>query len=230
MSRQVSHPDFAAPVVYDAVPLPEDSGDNQVAATISIMRRLAREDSRSSGMQRLAAKLISLCNSPDDYVAAVFHEAKRRMYFQQDADTAGPIGDAVELLIRPAYVIEMFDSTGQRVPGDCDCFSMFVASLLLAGGVDCSFATASTMRNEPGEFSHVYVIAFPQTNQRIVIDASHGSQVGWEAPNFGRYMEWPVNGGVSSCAEFVLLALVFIAGAFFKWGGSSSQRSYAEAA
>jgi|SRR5579863_8054896 len=229
--RSLAHPDFVKPVVYEVTALPEDSSDNQIAATISVMKRLAKEDSRSAAEQRLASELLSQCSTPDEYVNAVFSEAKRRMYFQRDEVTAGPFGGAVELLIRPSYVIDVTDATGQQVPGDCDCFSMLVASLLLAGGVDCAFTTISSMASEPNEFTHVYVTAWPKTSHAIAVDASHGKHVGWEAPNFGRHQNWELNAGVGNCTELVLMALIFVAGLMFNWGDSGSgSRGYMETA
>jgi hypothetical protein len=227
--KRIAHPDFAAPVVYDSMPLPEDSSDNQVAATIVVMKRLAREDSQCLPVKRVAAELLSSSETPEQFITGVHTEANRRMYFQQDDQTAGPMGSAVEVLIRPAYVVEMSDAGNAKVPGDCDCFSMFVASLLLAGGVDCAFATSSTMRGEPDTFAHVYVVAFPSTDRRVVIDASHGKCAGWEAPNYGRYQEWPLNSGVSSCAELLLMGLIFVAGWLFEWG-DKPRANYLEAA
>lgn len=223
--KTINHPDFNQPMTYTVMPLPEDSADGQVAATIQVMRRYSKEDACSSSEQSLSQRLLENCNTPQDYLQAVFNEAKRRMYFQQDEATASPIGEAVELLIRPVDVITLSDS-GQTVPGDCDCFSMLVASLLLAGGVDCAFATVGADKSNPDVFSHVYVVAWPGTEYRTVIDASHGPSVNWEAPNCGRYQEWPLNGPAGSASMGIILtALMFVAGYLYLTGKLGERRN-----
>lgn len=217
MRRQFNHADFAQPITYEAMTLPEDSGDAQVTATVGMMRRYALEDSRSSPVASLAHALLSECEDGRAYLQAVFNAANERMYFQRDEVTGAPIAgdDTVEVLLRPVDVLTLSDpGAGIRVPGDCDCFSMFVAALLLAGGVDCAFATAGASAKAPESFSHVYVVAWPQTKYRAVVDASHGTGIDWEAPNYGRYQEWPVGAsslstgaGSSSCVLGLLLSL-----------------------
>lgn len=211
MKRSFNHADFTQPISYESMTLPEDSADGQVAATVGMMRRYALEDSRNPLVSNLAQEILSDCDDPQMFVAAVFDEVQSRMYFQRDEQTGQPIAgeDIVEVLIRPADVVALSNTQGQ-VPGDCDCFSMFGASLLLAGGVPCSFATAAADRSAPDNFSHVYLVAWPGTEYRTVVDASHGKSVGWEAPNCGRYQEWPVttvSAGGASCILGLLLTL-----------------------
>lgn len=227
LNTAFNHPDFAQPMTYSVMPLPEDSADGQVAATISVMKGYAQQASRSAAEQQLAQQLLAECSCPADYVQAVFNQAKQRMYFQRDEQTAGPTGegDVVELVLRPSDVLAM-TSGGNKVPGDCDCFSTFVASLLLAAGVDCAFATSDADTSNAGRFGHVYVVAWPgDLDNRVVVDASHGPYVGWEAPHQGKYQEWPLGmQGGKGCAELVLLALIFVAGICFDWGTHNSRR------
>lgn len=215
MKHSFNHADFPAPITYEAMALPEDSADAQVTATVCVMRRYALEDSRCSPVASLAQAILVECGDSREYLQRVFDEARGRMYFQRDEVTGAPIAgeDTVEVLLRPIAVMELTKDGGQ-VPGDCDCFSMFVAALLLAGGVSCAFATAGADKSAPDSFSHVYVVAWPDTKYRTVIDASHGPRLDWEAPNYGRYQEWGVGGasvatgaGSSSCVLGLLLTI-----------------------
>lgn len=217
--KGVIHPDFVVPVSYTRTMLPEDSADNQVAATISMMKRYAVEDSRSAGVKQLAADLLSTSASAADYAGNVFDAVQSMMYFQRDELTAQPIDmNAVEVLIRPVDVIALNDA-GQTVPGDCDCFSMSCAALLLAGGVPCSFVTISGSANAPDAYSHVYVVAWPDSQYRMVLDASHGKAVGWEAPNHGRYREWAVTGFENGAASSVCILGALLIAAAVLFGG-----------
>ena len=81
--------------------------------------------------------------------------------------------------------------------GDCDDFSMYLAALLTANGIACSFITVAADGHAPDQYSHVYVVAYPD-GERVACDASHGKYPGWEVPNaFGKIREWECadNGG-----------------------------------
>jgi len=205
--QTAEHPDFAGPVNFTTDYL-SDWPDAQVAGTVSMMRRYALDDSRHPAV---VGKALEAGN-----VQGVFNVAQRDMYFQRDERTAGPLDpNAVEVLVRPCDVAVMSSSAfsgdrAQKVPGDCDCFSMYVASMLLAQGVPCAFVTTSADGKNPDHFSHVYVVAWPNDKERrVVIDASHGKRVGWEAPNHGRYKEWPLD-GVEEGAGSALVGLLLV--------------------
>lgn len=206
MTGQLTHGDFDRPVNYTAVTLP-DSADGQVAATIAMMRRYAVEDSKRPEMVQVLND--ALAETPD-VVEAAYAEVQKRMFFQRDEVTGEPFGnDVVEVLLRPIDVLLLSET--YQVPGDCDCQAMFLASLLLAGGVPCAFCTVGANPMAPERFSHVYVVAYPDTDRRIALDASHGKYTGWEVPDVGRYHEWPLTGaevGAGSAVNVLLLLLL----------------------
>ncbi len=83
--------------------------------------------------------------------------------------------------------------SGAKHKEDCDGFTSYLAALLIALGVPCSFATVAAHKEDPSIYSHVYVVAYPN-GQRVPLDSSHGEYPGWEAPNeFNKFREWPVN-------------------------------------
>lgn len=210
MTGQLQHTDFDRPVNYTATVLP-DSADGQVAGTIAMMRRYAVEDSKRPEIVQVLNN--AMAETPD-VVEAAYAETQKRMFFQRDEVTGEPFGnDVVEVLLRPVDVYLL--SEDYQVPGDCDCQAMFLASLLLAGGVPCAFCTVAANPMAPDHFSHVYVVAYPGTDQRIALDASHGKYAGWEVPTVGRYREWPLTGvevGAAGSAVSVLLLLLLIGG------------------
>jgi hypothetical protein len=129
----------------------------------------------------------------------VWAHTKSGIKFQRDEVTGDGVGgypsdEVVETIIRPVEMAKFMDA-GNAV-GDCDDFSMYVACCLKSLGIPCAFATTAADTRDPGQFSHVYVVAYPMTGSgmrmRMPIDASHGEYPGWETKGLGRYQEWPV--------------------------------------
>lgn len=200
--QPINHPAFGNVNVEETL-LPDDP-DGQVAATIAMMRRYAVEDSASPAVIADAQEAVG--GSGDGLTqrrkaALVFHYVRNRLSFVEDTALSAPTGlerpgdpPIVEVLVRPRDMSVMGKGSGQRRLGDCDDYSMYVASLLLALGVRSSFVTVAADGREPRRFSHVYVAAYPD-GERLAIDASHGSYPGWETSNVYRVQEWPVEDG-----------------------------------
>lgn len=205
--KSLYHPALGENVNYTIQEVPE-GGDSQTAAVIGLMSQYAMEDSSSPEIQKDARQAIS--DHPGSTIPeAVFWYVKRRLRFVKDEETVLPFqadGDAqrgvmVEALIRPR---DMSVLTGDR-QGDCDDFSMYTASLLVALGVPVAFATvAATPGNS--EYSHVYVVAYPN-GERVPLDTSHGDRPGWETPRAHRIREWEVGGIGAALPMFVILAI-----------------------
>ena len=213
---QVAHPDFNVPVSYETAVLP-DSPDAQVSSTIDLMRMYAQRDSGDPVFIESLRSFQQL-NMIQDPCETAYRFAKSMMRFQRDEQTGyGFADDVIEVLIRPADVVRLA-TPDNRVPGDCDCFSMTVAAALLAMEVPCCFATVAASPSDPNIFSHVYVVAWPDDPEmRCPIDASHGPYCGWEVPNGTRYLEWPLHGGgfPVMCALGIAIAslgLLYLAG------------------
>ena len=94
-------------------------------------------------------------------------------------------------------------STAAARLGDCDDFSMYAASLLTALDIPCNFVTVAGDESNPNIFTHVYVAAYPN-GERVVVDASHGPECGWEVyrPS-GRKQEWAVSGNAPNAGMSV---------------------------
>lgn len=161
----------------------------QVAQTLPILRRYVSEDAetfRKNGFpDRLRAQYPNATNQE-----IAFREAKRRLRFATDQDTAasafGPEGLSgsadwvpIEVLQRPVDVVSSSD-TGSPVDGDCDDFTMFVCAVSLA--LDPRSRTEMVCvpadQSNPGVLSHIYASV-----DGVPVDASHGEYVGWEVPS-----------------------------------------------
>jgi hypothetical protein len=188
--------------------------DLQVAGTVDVMRDRAREDAANPAFKERA---ISLAGDGDqmDKVTRLYNHVKHSIRFSRDEPIAQGLpdvdaDDVIEVIIRP---IDMANYIDQGIAiGDCDDFSMYLAALLLANDIPCAFCTVAANEQAPDQYSHVYVIAYPD-GVRTACDASHGDYVGWEVPNsFGKLREWAVGG-----AGFWEMLIASTAGAFAAW-------------
>ena len=192
------------PVNYSAMELGVNP-DGQVARTIDVMRDRALSDAADSGFK---ARAESIAGSGTDLekIERVYTHVKGSIRFQRDEATAQGLinvldaGDVVEVIIRPVDMARYVDAG--MAAGDCDVFSMYLAGMLNAVGVQSSFVTVAASGQAPDQYSHVYVVAYPIVDGqsvRMALDASHGEYAGWEVPNaFGKLREWPVT--VGACA------------------------------
>ncbi len=182
------HPGWQGPINFHLQELPDDA-DAQTAITISLMRSLATQDAATPPLRSIAAGLPS---SPRAVVDRIFWFVRRGVRFKRDSELAQGIEgwspDIIEVLVRPVDLLTM-----QPAEGDCDDFSMLVASLLVAARIPSSFVTVAADPLEPTRYSHVYVVAHLPAGD-VAIDASHGTEPGWEAPNrFGKRTLWRVD-------------------------------------
>jgi hypothetical protein len=207
------------PVLY-SVSLVSDDPDKQVGQVIGMMSGYAASDAKSPLFQQDIIMCAALGGGdPISDVWAYLNRQSgyRGMRFVSDEITGAPWDETlrwrplVEALIRP--VDQAWLSNPQ---GDCDDFAMYGASHLIARGVPCSFVTVAADDSDPNMYSHVYLVAFPQSGpfagQRVPMDLSHGPYVGWETANrFGKRREWPVGSSGFGLLGFGLLA----AGGYF---------------
>lgn len=207
--------------------------DVQVGTTISLMRDRAKADSDNPEFKEWAVQVCGDDSVADDVekVGRAFDHVKSAMQFQRDETTAAQLAgvdasDVVEVVIRPLD-IKRYVEQGKAI-GDCDDFSGYLAALLEAVGVPCSFCTVAADGNAPYQFSHVYVVAYPEVDGvrvRVPLDASHGTQPGWEAEqvvSVSRKQEWSVSGALGWLLEAVGIAAVGLV--IWKLAGEASKQ------
>lgn len=176
------------------VDIPTDSSDTDISTrdTVVQMIALANTASRSNLVIHVVDSLIkSLPNNPSerDVARAIYNFVRRTVRFKEDEDALfrrlgyGRVDK--ELLISPDVLLSM-----NPREGDCDDFSMLVASLLRCVGIHCQFVIICADERLPWKWSHVYVSSLIE-GERVAMDASHGHFIGWEydGPVFRR-MEW----------------------------------------
>lgn len=169
-----------------------DDPDQQVSQVIGMMRRYVEEDFNTPQIHRavLEARLSG------DPLYDTFRAVKQQMQFVQDETTVQSVQaetqlPVVEALIRPR---DMAVLSHKR--GDCDDFCTYGAALLTAQQVPVSFVTVAADPGMPDVWSHVYLVAYPESGpyrgQRVPMDMSHGPYVGWETGRVFKRQEWPV--------------------------------------
>ncbi len=199
---RVFHPDYGREVNYELHDLPEDS-DGQVAETISLMKGYVSADRLDPLVQAQALRIAARGGDP---ILGVFDHVKRSMRFRNDDEIVGKVfswkpggmGDVIEILSRPMDTASAVEQ-GFIPEEDCDGYATYACGLLAALDIPCAFATVGADGAEPDRFSHVYAVAYPKegqfAGQRVVLDCSHGSHCGWEAPNrYGKFQEWGAYG------------------------------------
>jgi hypothetical protein len=199
-----------------------DSPDAAVGQTLDVMRERVLEDSRDPWFVARAERLGLRGADQTDTCRRVWGHAATGIRFQNDPKTGMGIGgytedDVVEVIVRPVDMARYVDM-GAAV-GDCDDFSMYVAALLRALGVDCRFVTVAADGRDPDQYSHVYGVAYPVVDGvpvRMPLDASHGKYAGWETGNLGRIREWGI--GEFGLFDFLLFGAAAYA-AVALWNG-----------
>lgn len=219
-------------VRYSATDLGWDP-DTQVARTVGVMRERVAEDGSDPMFIARAKGVIDCSGSVGDRTQRVWQHVKSAIQFTRDESTGirgdglgiggGDPNDIIEVIIRPVDMAGYIDQ-GIAI-GDCDDFSMYCAALLMAVGVPCSFCTVAANPLIPSQYSHIYVVAYPD-GQRVPCDASHGQYCGWEYGQGGeRRTEWPVYDKTRLFIGSVVTNVAVVAGLWF--GYQYLKRSWA---
>lgn len=202
-----------------------DSPDDQVAATVAVMAQYAIEDAGSPEVREQAVTALRESGGdPDDYddsdaLRAVWTYVKSRMSFVNDAVLAGPVEDrlgqpVIESVTRPRDIA----SWGV---GDCDDYTTWGASLLTSMQCACRFATVAADARVPGEYSHIYLVAYPVIDgkqQRVPMDLSHDKTIGWETENrYGKFREWDLESSAAGSGSGLLAIVAAVSVGLWQW-------------
>jgi hypothetical protein len=202
--------------------------DSQVSQTIQVMRERVAEDCTDPQFIARAQSIINPqgVEMDQNWIARqVWAHVKQAIQFQRDEATGvrgdglsiggGDPSNVVEVLIRPVDMARYIDQ-GIAI-GDCDDFSSYLAAMLKSLGVDCAFCTVAANAQVPKQYSHVYVVGYPD-GQRVPCDASHGQWCGWEYGNgTERRTEWPVYDKTRLFLGNLVVNAALVAGAWFGW-------------
>ena len=203
------HPAFGA--VYVTIHELPDDPQQQVEITIDTMRRYTLDSLSDPALINDVYQSAQSDDAVTDAKRYLQRNGAAGMRYVRDEETGSPFEvykwkPVIEMLMPPAGQV--------RSPyraGDCDDFAMIGAAHLLSRGVPCSFVTLAADPDNPGDYSHVYLAAYPTdgpwAGMRVALDLSHGHEheIGWEAPNkYGNIREWPL---VSTSLSWIALGV-----------------------
>lgn len=157
------------------------TGEPGTAQTVALMRRLIDDALADSQFVRTAIDIVRSVRAFDDFgeAEALYSWVKRHIRFTKDPVTKEKLYPPQELLKIGA--------------GDCDDISMLLGAFLLAVGYPARLITVSANRDNPSEFSHVYVEGEvpPGSGQWVPMDAARAnSEFGVEPPTYFRKRAW----------------------------------------
>lgn len=174
------------------------NNDVSTAATIRAMSQVARQCANDPLVVAATVGALSGGASTQRMAAsAIFHWVRSNIRFVEDEQLMyeqfgiAPAELDKELLIVPPVLLAMPEPMG-----DCDCFSMLLASMLLCAGITPYFVTVAADAQEPRKFSHVYVCAcLRDEGTHMCLDAGNRLSMvppGWEASEVTRKAIWAV--------------------------------------
>lgn len=151
--------------------------------TVEQMRRLVNGAMQYRNVQEFARKVMLLGIQPiaptqnyeNKLFDALWNQVRQTVKFKEDERLVHQGVDGRELLISPEVLLQM-----NQPMGDCDDFSMLIASILKLWQYQPSFITAAADEQYLNVYSHVWVrVQMRTTGQWLDIDASHGPYIGW---------------------------------------------------
>lgn len=174
------------------------SNDVSTAATVRIMRGIARKcASDPLVMAATAQALATGARSQRDAASAIFYWVRGNVRFVEDEQLMyEQLGVAPERLDKELLIIPPVLLSMPQPMGDCDCFSLLIASMLLCAGIQPYFVTVAADADDPQKFSHIYVCAcLSDEGTHMCLDAGNRLQLvppGWEASEVTRKAIWAV--------------------------------------
>jgi transglutaminase-like putative cysteine protease len=163
-----------------ANPTDTDSSTEQTIRQMTGMVRSAYSNPVITDVVNSCLKTLPTHSTKRDLVRSIYRWVKGNVVFEEDekvlAEQLGYVDTFKELLISPIVIVQM-----PQPMGDCDDFSMLLASLLMCAHIRCWFVTIAIEADNPNKWSHVYCAAeLVDEGCVIPLDASHGTYPGWE--------------------------------------------------
>lgn len=143
---------------------------------------------KSEPLIRQAVERI-VCRVPEkdwfSEIREIFQFVKDKVRYTRDVD-------GLEYVRTPYRIMSEIQSHGYSF-GDCDCMSLFLATLLKSAGYKTRYVIIRTAGNPIDAYNHIYVEAHePKMNKWICLDATEKSRVfGW-CPKYIKRKNYPV--------------------------------------
>lgn len=174
------------------------NNDVSTRDTVRLMGHLARTHARHPLVVNAVQQALGAgARTHRDIASAIFYWVRGNIRFIEDeALMYHQLGiDAArldkELLIVPPILLTMPEPMG-----DCDDYSLLIASMLLCAGLQPYFVTVAADKQEPGKFSHIYIcVHLADENTHMCLDAGNRFPMvppGWETKDITRKAIWAV--------------------------------------
>jgi transglutaminase-like putative cysteine protease len=174
--------------------------DNDVstAHTVKAMSHLARRYASDPHVVAATADALSgAMRSQREIASSIFYWIRANIRFVEDEQLMyeqlgiEPAQLDKELLVIPPVLLSMPEPMG-----DCDDFSLLMASMLLCAGIQPYFVTVAADAEDVNKFSHIYICAcLRDEGTHMCLDAGNRLQMvppGWESEKITRKAIWPV--------------------------------------
>lgn len=174
-----------------AVPLL--SGDAGVAQTVALMRRAIDSGLKNARLRALVIKILRDSGAPQHdplaEAAALYSWVPANLRFVNDPiDTEGDPKETV------SAAVDVLDLGG----GDCDDFTVVMATLLQIAGMQTRIVTVASDPRDPSQFTHVY----PEVDidgQWVPVDAARpGAAFGLAPSRVYRRKEWSADSAMAA--------------------------------
>lgn len=174
------------------------NNDVSTRDTIRIMGSLARQYAGDPHVIAATAQALSAgARTHRQIASAIFYWVRRNVRFVEDEQLMyqefgiQPQYLDKELLIIPPLLLSMPEPMG-----DCDDFSLLLASMLLCAGLKPYWVTVAADKNDLRKFSHIYVcVSLQDEGTHMCLDAGNRLQMvppGWEENKVTRKAIWPI--------------------------------------
>lgn len=175
------------------------NSDVSTADTILVLQRLAHTYARHPSVSAAVDQALSGggARTHRDVACAIFHWVRANVRFVDDEtilyEQLGiPLQDLdKELIIVPPVLLAM-----PNPQGDCDDFSLLLASMFLCVGMKPYFVTVAADGSDPQKFSHIYVsVQLADEGTHLPLDAGNRLPMvpaGWETNKVTRKAIWAV--------------------------------------
>lgn len=174
------------------------NNDVSTAATVRMMGRIARQCAHDPLVMAATADALALgVRSQREAASAIFHWVRGNVRFVEDEQLMyEQLGVAPERLDKELLIIPPVLLSMPQPMGDCDCFSLLLASMLLCANIQPYFVTVAADAEDPRKFSHIYICAcLSDEGTHMCLDAGNRLEMvppGWEASKVTRKAIWAV--------------------------------------
>ena len=189
---------WGQPIAVESVRTNRFDNDVSTRHTIQIMRDLAHRYAGDPQVIQATNQALSAgANSQREIASAIFYWVRGNVRFVEDEQLmyeqlgVQPAELDKELLIVPPVLLSM-----PHPMGDCDDFTLLMASMLLAAGMVPYFVTVAADKEDERKFSHIYVCAcLSDEGSHLCLDAGNRLEMvppGWETTDVTRKAVWRV--------------------------------------